>query len=136
MTDRQLSVGAVDGRASSATGEGEGVVMGRVFPEGRLVYGMQLPVQSQSTIYAEPWEASATAADLAEVARAADRAGFGYLASCDHVAIPRRLAAAMSTVRAAAGPTITRRPRPVAGRGDAPPWGQQEPPKRKPTRQR
>ncbi|MEV8532898.1 TIGR03619 family F420-dependent LLM class oxidoreductase [Streptomyces sp. NPDC051211] len=72
--------------------------MARVFPEGRLVYGMQLPVQSQSTIYAEPWEASATAADLAGVARAADRAGFGYLASCDHVAIPRRLASAMSTV--------------------------------------
>ncbi|MFJ7156282.1 TIGR03619 family F420-dependent LLM class oxidoreductase [Streptomyces sp. NPDC101118] len=72
--------------------------MGRVFPEGRLVYGMQLPIQSQSSIYAEPWEATATAADLAEIARAADRAGFGYLASCDHVAIPRRLAQAMSTV--------------------------------------
>ncbi|MCX4692726.1 LLM class F420-dependent oxidoreductase [Streptomyces sp. NBC_01408] len=72
--------------------------MARVFTEGRLVYGMQLPIQSQSTIYAEPWEASATAADLAEVARAADRAGFGYLATCDHVAIPRRLAGAMSTV--------------------------------------
>lgn len=72
--------------------------MARVFAEGRLVYGMQLPIQSQSTIYAEPWEASATALDLAEVARAADRAGFGYLATCDHVAIPRRLAGAMSTV--------------------------------------
>ncbi|WP_330331918.1 LLM class F420-dependent oxidoreductase [Streptomyces sp. NBC_00536] len=72
--------------------------MARVFPEGRLVYGMQLPVQSQSTIYAEPWEASAGAADLAAVARAADRAGFAYLASCDHVAIPRRMAGPMSTV--------------------------------------
>ena len=30
-----------------------------VLPEGRLSYGMQLPVQSQSTIYAEPWEAGA-----------------------------------------------------------------------------
>ncbi|GLW00146.1 LLM class F420-dependent oxidoreductase [Streptomyces lavendulae subsp. lavendulae] len=59
---------------------------------------MQLPVQSQSTLYAEPWEASAGAADLAEVARAADRAGFGYLATCDHVAIPRRLAGPMSTI--------------------------------------
>ncbi|MBT2391039.1 LLM class F420-dependent oxidoreductase [Streptomyces sp. ISL-1] len=59
---------------------------------------MQLPVQSQSTIYAEPWEAGAGAEDLAEIARAADRAGFAYLASCDHVAIPRRLAGAMSTV--------------------------------------
>ncbi|WP_246460235.1 LLM class F420-dependent oxidoreductase [Streptomyces himalayensis] len=63
-----------------------------------LVYGMQLPVQSQSTIYAEPWETGAGPADLAEIARVADRTGFHYLASCDHVAIPRRLAPAMSTV--------------------------------------
>ncbi|MEU2394492.1 LLM class F420-dependent oxidoreductase [Streptomyces sp. NPDC007369] len=59
---------------------------------------MQLPIQSQSTLYAEAWEASAGPADLAEVARAADRAGFGYVATCDHVAIPRRLAGPMSTV--------------------------------------
>ncbi|MGW0365316.1 LLM class F420-dependent oxidoreductase [Streptomyces sp. NPDC002990] len=72
--------------------------MARVFTEGRLGYGMQLPVQSQSTLYAEPWEASATVSDLAEVARAADRAGFGYVATCDHVAIPRRLAGPMGTV--------------------------------------
>ncbi|WP_217206592.1 LLM class F420-dependent oxidoreductase [Streptomyces sp. AC550_RSS872] len=64
----------------------------------RLAYGIQLPVQSQSTIYAEPWEADAGPDDLLAVARAADRAGFAYLASCDHVAIPRRLASAMSTV--------------------------------------
>ncbi|MFJ5732370.1 TIGR03619 family F420-dependent LLM class oxidoreductase [Streptomyces paradoxus] len=59
---------------------------------------MQLPVQSQSTLYAEGWEAEAGPDDLLEIARAADRAGFDYLASCDHVGIPRRLAAAMSTV--------------------------------------
>ncbi|MEV0177395.1 TIGR03619 family F420-dependent LLM class oxidoreductase [Streptomyces sp. NPDC050803] len=63
-----------------------------------MKYGIQLPVQSQSTLYAEPWEAAAGPDDLLEVARAADRAGFAYLASCDHVAIPRRLAPAMSTV--------------------------------------
>ncbi|MFD4525426.1 LLM class F420-dependent oxidoreductase [Streptomyces sp. NPDC058470] len=67
-------------------------------PQDRLAYGMQLPIQSQSTIYAEPWEADAKPADLVEIARAADRSGFAYLASCDHVAIPRRLASAMSTV--------------------------------------
>lgn len=61
-------------------------------------YGMQLPIQSQSTMYAEPWEAAATVDDLADIARTADRAGFDYVASCDHVAIPRRLADAMSTV--------------------------------------
>ncbi|WP_373431652.1 LLM class F420-dependent oxidoreductase [Streptomyces achromogenes] len=63
-----------------------------------LAYGIQLPVQSQSTMYAEPWEADAGPADLVEIARAADRAGFAYVAACDHVAIPRRLAEAMSTV--------------------------------------
>ncbi|MBV7696636.1 TIGR03619 family F420-dependent LLM class oxidoreductase [Streptomyces sp. TRM70350] len=63
-----------------------------------LRYGIQLPVQSQSTIYAEPWEAAAGPEDLVAVARAADRAGFDYIACCDHVAVPRRLAAAMSTV--------------------------------------
>lgn len=63
-----------------------------------LAYGIQLPVQSQSTIYAEPWEAGAGPADLVEIARAADRSGFDYVAVCDHVAIPRRLADAMGTV--------------------------------------
>ncbi|GGW58730.1 TIGR03619 family F420-dependent LLM class oxidoreductase [Streptomyces xantholiticus] len=63
-----------------------------------VAYGMQLPVQSQSTLYAEPWEAGAGPDDLAEIARTADRAGFAYVAVCDHVAIPRRLADAMSTV--------------------------------------
>ncbi|MET8688499.1 TIGR03619 family F420-dependent LLM class oxidoreductase [Streptomyces sp. NPDC004732] len=59
---------------------------------------MQLPVQSQSSLYAEPWEADAGPDDLVEIARTADRTGFAYIASCDHVAIPRRLADAMSTV--------------------------------------
>ncbi|MCX4812964.1 LLM class F420-dependent oxidoreductase [Streptomyces sp. NBC_01239] len=63
-----------------------------------LAYGLQLPVQSQSTIYAEPWEADAGPADLVEIARAADRAGFDYIASCDHVGVPHRLATAMSTI--------------------------------------
>ncbi|GGN14871.1 LLM class F420-dependent oxidoreductase [Streptomyces fuscichromogenes] len=67
-------------------------------PGEGLAYGMQLPVQSQSTIYAEPWEAAAGPADLVALARAVERAGFAYLAVCDHVAIPRRLAEAMSTV--------------------------------------
>ncbi|MFI9822901.1 TIGR03619 family F420-dependent LLM class oxidoreductase [Streptomyces sp. NPDC052013] len=61
-------------------------------------YGMQLPVQSQSTLYSETWEADAGPEDLREIARAADRAGFEYIACCDHIAVPHRLAAAMSTV--------------------------------------
>ncbi|GKQ36673.1 TIGR03619 family F420-dependent LLM class oxidoreductase [Streptomyces sp. A012304] len=71
--------------------------MGRT-PVTAPEYGIQLPVQSQSTLYAEPWEAGAGPAELVAVARAADRAGFAYVACCDHVAVPRRLAPAMGTV--------------------------------------
>ncbi|MFI1161457.1 TIGR03619 family F420-dependent LLM class oxidoreductase [Streptomyces sioyaensis] len=65
---------------------------------GRLAYGMQLPVQAQSTLFAESWEPAAGPGDLVAVARAADHYGFAYLACCEHIAIPRRLAEAMSTV--------------------------------------
>ncbi|GCD36948.1 LLM class F420-dependent oxidoreductase [Streptomyces chrestomyceticus JCM 4735] len=89
----------VDADVDSATGSGthsdDGV---RVLPEGKLAYGIQLPVQSQSTLYTEPWEAGAGPADLVEIARTADRHGFAYIACCEHIGIPRRLAAAMSTV--------------------------------------
>ncbi|HEY8981202.1 MAG TPA: TIGR03619 family F420-dependent LLM class oxidoreductase [Streptomyces sp.] len=64
----------------------------------RLAYGIQLPVQSQSRIYVEPWELDAGPGELVAVAQAADDAGFAYVACCDHVAIPRRLADAMGTV--------------------------------------
>jgi len=68
-----------------------------IIPAGELAYGIQLPVQSQSTLYAEDWEATAGANELATLARAADDAGFLYVAVCDHVAIPRSLAKAMGT---------------------------------------
>lgn len=63
--------------------------MASIIPADTLAYGIQLPIQSQSTIYAEPWEAEAGTAELAAVARACDAAGFLYVAVCDHVAIPR-----------------------------------------------
>jgi probable F420-dependent oxidoreductase len=68
-----------------------------ILPEGRTVYGMQLPVQSQSTIYAQSWEADAGPDELAEVALACEAAGFFYVGVCDHTFIPERLAGAMST---------------------------------------
>lgn len=67
-------------------------------PQGRVVYGMQLPIQSQSTLYVADWEKVAGPAELARIARAADDAGFFYIGVCDHTAIPRRLADAMGTV--------------------------------------
>jgi probable F420-dependent oxidoreductase len=62
---------------------------------GEVVWGMQLPIQAQSSLFVEPWEADAGPEELVAVSRAADRAGCFYLAVCDHVAIPRRLVEAM-----------------------------------------
>jgi probable F420-dependent oxidoreductase len=69
----------------------------RAVPEGHVAYGMQLPIQSQSTLYVAEWETGAGPEELARIARAADDAGFFYIGVCDHTAIPRRLADAMST---------------------------------------
>ena len=69
-----------------------------VLPAGRTVFGMQLPIQSQSTIYAQAWEAPAGPDELAAVALACEAAGFFYVGVCDHTFIPERLAGAMSTV--------------------------------------
>jgi probable F420-dependent oxidoreductase len=68
-----------------------------VIPAGAVAWGCQLPVQSRSTAYVQAWEAEAGPAELADMARAADRAGAFYVAVCDHVAIPRPADEAMST---------------------------------------
>jgi len=68
-----------------------------ILPAGRLVVGMQLPIQSQSRIYAERWEDDAGADELAAIARAADESGFWYVAVCDHIAIPAEQADTMGT---------------------------------------
>jgi len=62
-----------------------------------LKFGMQLPIQAQSTIFVEEWEETADGSDLRAIARACDAAGFAYVAVCDHIAIPRARADAMST---------------------------------------
>ncbi|HZM39448.1 MAG TPA: TIGR03619 family F420-dependent LLM class oxidoreductase [Acidimicrobiales bacterium] len=62
-----------------------------------VAFGIQLPIQAQSTMFAETWEAGAGVDELGSVARVADRAGFAYVAVCDHVAIPKPRAPAMST---------------------------------------
>lgn len=70
--------------------------MAAIIPEGRTVWGFQLPIQSQSTIYVQPWEVDAGTEELAQIVTAADRAGAFYVAVCDHVGIPRPADEAMS----------------------------------------
>ena len=72
--------------------------MGAIIEPGQVAWGFQLPIQSQSTIYAQQWEAAAGPAELLEITQAADRAGALYVAVCDHVAIPRPADDAMSAV--------------------------------------
>lgn len=69
----------------------------RIVPPGRLVWGMQLPVQAQSAVFAAPWELEAGPEDLLEVARACDRNDFFYVAVCDHVCVPRDRSETMRT---------------------------------------
>jgi probable F420-dependent oxidoreductase len=68
-----------------------------VIPEGTVAWGLQLPIQAQSTIFVEPWEPTATTGDLVAVAQAADRAGALYVGVCEHVAIPRPFDERMGT---------------------------------------
>jgi probable F420-dependent oxidoreductase len=62
-----------------------------------LGFTMQLPVQAQSTLIAQPWEATAGPGELAAVAQACDASGFYSVSVCDHVAIPRERAPTMTT---------------------------------------
>src|SRR3954447_8771410 len=69
----------------------------RTVPEGQLVYGTQLPIQSQSALYTAQWERESGVDELARIAPAAARNGFWYVAVCDHIAIPERLKDGMGT---------------------------------------
>ena len=62
--------------------------MSGIIPKGTIGVGFQLPIQSLSATFAQDWEHSAGPAELADIAIAADRAGFFYVAVCDHVATP------------------------------------------------
>lgn len=62
-----------------------------------LGFTMQLPVQAQSTLIAQPWEPTAGPGELAALARACDANGFYSVSVCDHVAIPRERAPTMTT---------------------------------------
>lgn len=64
-------------------------------PRGTIVFGTQLPIQSQSPRFAAKWEANATPHDLLRITQAADRSGYFYVAACDHITVPEEKAATM-----------------------------------------
>jgi probable F420-dependent oxidoreductase len=62
-----------------------------------VLFGMRLPVQAQSTAYAEPWESGGGAHEIVSVARVAEHSGLAYVAVGDHVAVPKIDAGELST---------------------------------------
>ena len=48
--------------------------MASITPEGKALYGIQLPIQTLTRTLADPWEDDATPDDLLRVAQAAPRA--------------------------------------------------------------
>jgi probable F420-dependent oxidoreductase len=64
---------------------------------GSIGFGVQLPIQAQSTLFAEEWEALAGVRELVAVARTAERAGLSYVAACDHIAVPKDRSDTMGT---------------------------------------
>ena len=51
-------------------------------------YGMQLPVQTLTRTLADPWEDTATVADLVAIAQKAEATGHDFVGVCDLIAIP------------------------------------------------
>jgi alkanesulfonate monooxygenase SsuD/methylene tetrahydromethanopterin reductase-like flavin-dependent oxidoreductase (luciferase family) len=65
--------------------------------EGKRVYGMQLPIQAQSSYFVADWERTAGPDELARLARVCDEQGFAYVGVCDHVSLPESVVGGMGT---------------------------------------
>ncbi|MEN9803745.1 MAG: hypothetical protein RIS41_592 [Actinomycetota bacterium] len=65
--------------------------------EEKRVYGMQLPIQAQSSYFVADWERTAGPDELARLARVCDEQGFAYVGVCDHVSLPESVVGGMGT---------------------------------------
>src|SRR5438128_4238806 len=71
-----------------------------------LRFGLGLPGVQQIPARSQPWERELGGAELIEAARAAERAGFGWVSCSDHVAVPASRAGAMGAAWYDAGSTL------------------------------
>src|SRR5512143_3598814 len=60
-----------------------------------LAFGIGLPVVQQVPTQTQGWEGGAGAAEILQVAQAADRLGYAWVACSDHVAVPASYAPSM-----------------------------------------
>ncbi|MEY3681370.1 MAG: hypothetical protein RL547_1983 [Actinomycetota bacterium] len=65
--------------------------------EGKRIYGIQLPIQAQSSYFVADWEKTAGPAELARLARTCDDNGYSYVGVCDHVSLPESAVGGMGT---------------------------------------
>lgn len=65
--------------------------------EGKRVYGIQLPIQAQSSYFVAEWETTAGPDELARLARTCDQHGYAYVGVCDHVSLPESVVGGMGT---------------------------------------
>jgi len=66
-------------------------------PAGKRVFGMQLPIQAQSSYFVADWERTAGPKELARLATACDDSGYSYVGVCDHVSLPESVVGGMGT---------------------------------------
>jgi len=66
-------------------------------PKGRRIYGIQLPIQAQSSYFVADWEKTAGPDELARLARTCDHNGYAYVGVCDHVSLPESVVGGMGT---------------------------------------
>ena len=66
-------------------------------PHGARVFGMQLPIQAQSTTFVADWEHDSGPSELARIAKTADDVGFHYVGVCDHITLPDSVVGGMGT---------------------------------------
>ena len=66
-------------------------------PAGKRVFGMQLPIQAQSSYFVADWERTAGPKELARLATACDDSGYAYVGVCDHVSLPESVVGGMGT---------------------------------------
>jgi len=59
-----------------------------IAPEGKLIWGLQLPIQSLTESKREPWELGGTVPEMVSVAQAVEAAGGSFVGVCDHIALP------------------------------------------------
>lgn len=64
---------------------------------GERIYGIQLPIQAQSSYFVADWERSAGPDEMARIAQTCDTTGYAYVGVCDHVTLPEAVAGSMGT---------------------------------------